>query len=70
VQADRNVVALDPARFDCDLRQIEGLKPEQLEELSVARMEELAGSFKGGFLEDLYPAGVPRIRGLAACPCG
>src|SRR5262252_7598271 len=33
VQADRTVVALDPARFECDLRQIEGLKPEQLEEL-------------------------------------
>lgn len=54
VRADRNFVTLDPAWFDCDFRQIAGLKPEQVEKLDVASMEALAESFKGGFLEDLY----------------
>ena len=54
VRADRNLVTLDAARFDCDFRQIAGLKPEQVEKLDVASMEALAEVFKGGFLEDLY----------------
>ena len=54
VRADRNFVALVPARFDCDFRLIDGLKPEQVEKLDVTSMEALAESFQGGFLEDLY----------------
>jgi class 3 adenylate cyclase len=54
VRADRNFVTLDPAGFDCDFRKIEGLNPGQIEKLDVERMETLAASFKGGFLEDLY----------------
>jgi class 3 adenylate cyclase/predicted ATPase len=59
VRADRNFVTLDTARFDCDFRQIAGLKPEQVEKLDVASLEALAEAFKGGFLEDLYLPNCP-----------
>src|SRR5215471_8578681 len=61
VRADRNFVTLDPALFDCDFRKIEGLNPRRIEKLDVERMETLAESFKGGFLEDLYLPGCPEF---------
>src|SRR5262252_2912065 len=46
VRADRNFVTLDPARFDCDFRKIEGLNPRRIEKLDVESTETLAESFK------------------------
>jgi len=59
VRADRNLVALDPARFECDAHQVDGVTAEELARWDIPRLEALASAFKGGFLEDLY---------LPACP--
>src|SRR5262245_52360763 len=59
VRADRNLVALDPARFECDAHQIDGVTDKELAHWDIPRLEVLASSFKGSFLEDLY---------LPACP--
>jgi DNA-binding SARP family transcriptional activator len=61
LRADRNFVALDTARFDCDFRAIHGLKADQIETLDTPRMEALAESIYGGFLEDLYLANCPEF---------
>jgi DNA-binding SARP family transcriptional activator len=61
LRADRNFVALDQNRFECDFRPIHGLTAEQVETLDIARMEALAESIYGGFLEDLYLANCPEF---------
>ncbi len=61
LRADRNFVVLDAGRFDCDFRPILGLKAEQIDTLDVARMEALAESIYGGFLEDLYLSNCPEF---------
>ena len=61
LRADRNFVALDQSRFDCDFRPIHGLKAERIETLDTPRIEALAESIYGGFLEDLYLANCPEF---------
>jgi pimeloyl-ACP methyl ester carboxylesterase/DNA-binding SARP family transcriptional activator/class 3 adenylate cyclase len=59
LSADRNTVALDSSRIELDIAPLLGLGPRDLESFDTETLEDLAGRFRGNFLDDLQ---------LARCP--
>ena len=51
--ADRNGVALRSPAIALDLRRIQDMSRQHLPSFELSRLEEAAGLFRGGFLEDL-----------------
>jgi hypothetical protein len=54
LSADRNTVRLDGGRIDLDIAPLLGLGPKDLETLDTETLENLAGRFRGHFLDDLH----------------
>jgi pimeloyl-ACP methyl ester carboxylesterase/DNA-binding SARP family transcriptional activator len=58
---DSSRVFLDPQVIDLDFMRVSRLRPNEIEMLDTTALESLAGTFEGGFLEDLRLPHCPKF---------